>query len=841
LPPRALARLGDYHFYHGPGITCAVLSPDGKRAASASERPEPSGPNDTEEWTVLLWDTATGNRVRSMRGLPSKAHGLTFSPDGTVLAVNCGSDILLFEVESSRLLRRLRPFESSPTIRFSPDGKQIHGHRTEHDGVILSWDVITGEHRRRWNPPGGPSEWVKIGECVIDGTPSPDGKFVAWFLGRMPDSSTRPEGAVPPPPVPKREALVVADAATDKPLYRLSFKSNELYSFTFTADGRRFGTGDDKLTVWDTATGKELAAIEKTSAYKFALSPSHRRAVVLETDSRVRLWDLETQQVTCEILSGLSHINFHTLGNPQTFSADGQAFVLASHSTLRLFDSATGKERAASVHRTAVTPRFSPDGRTLITTCREAKCRWDISSATEPALLSRESRHAWEGSVLVLSHSLDGRIFLGRSGDRLAVQESSTNRVLCEIEGNRGGFFEMISGNSSRVLIWHHSTVNEPEIVRLYDAHTGKRTGEIVPKDWVDYPVFSLDGRYVAWADLRLGVRVYDGLTGELVRTLRSTRELPGDKCSDVRMCFSPEGEYLFVTNYFFSTEHKPIGNGTPAFPTRMFRVSDGKEVVRFDANLAEGHRAASMCAASSPDGRLFAITEGASGTIRLIELVSGKVRASLVGHRDGIRELVFSPDSKVLASGGVDNVVYLWDVFGTRTGKTVPDVGERELAGWWGDLASPDAERAGAAIAELVRAGNFGVHYLRARLSPAEAVDETRLARLLSELDAVSFPAREEASRELARFGERAEPSLRQALKDGATPEAGRRIRDLLDKLDRSVPSPDVLRAVRAIESLERIGTPEAVTCLEAIAKGSPGVRQTRDAKAALARANKP
>jgi hypothetical protein len=36
LPPRALARLGDYRFYHGPEIACAVLSPDGSRVASAA-------------------------------------------------------------------------------------------------------------------------------------------------------------------------------------------------------------------------------------------------------------------------------------------------------------------------------------------------------------------------------------------------------------------------------------------------------------------------------------------------------------------------------------------------------------------------------------------------------------------------------------------------------------------------------------------------------------------------------------------------------------------------------------------------------------------------------------
>src|SRR5262249_5198958 len=39
LPPRAVARLGSQRFYHGPGIQCAVLSPDGRRIASAATYP----------------------------------------------------------------------------------------------------------------------------------------------------------------------------------------------------------------------------------------------------------------------------------------------------------------------------------------------------------------------------------------------------------------------------------------------------------------------------------------------------------------------------------------------------------------------------------------------------------------------------------------------------------------------------------------------------------------------------------------------------------------------------------------------------------------------------------
>jgi WD40 repeat protein len=164
---------------------------------------------------------------------------------------------------------------------------------------------------------------------------------------------------------------------------------------------------------------------------------------------------------------------------------------------------------------------------------------------------------------------------------------------------------------------------------------------------------FSPDGTTVATGGDDKTVRLWDVATGRLTATLAGHAQVVS------RVVFSPDGTTLAsVSNSGVKVEET----------VRLWDVA----AATARPPLVTGHRGGITAVAFSPDGTTLATAGfgsfwGGSKAIRLWDLATGTLTATMTGAGGVAEHLAFSPDGRMLASvgrsGGVGKAVWLWDV----------------------------------------------------------------------------------------------------------------------------------------------------------------------------------
>jgi WD40 repeat protein len=648
LPPGAVARLGTVRFRYA--ATSIAYSPDGKVLAA--------GGADNQ---IRLLDAATGKEVRRLTGHQPRSFNpprdrkgafdllvgsvgkgnvtaVAFSRDGKTLA-SAGWDetVRLWDVGTGKEQRRLMGHRDGmvAAVTFSPDDKYLAS-RGGVDGTVVLWDAATGKELHRFDKLTSVNPWRFNRDSPL--AFAPDGKTLA---------------------AGDRKVIHLWQMPAGKETGRLEGHTS-CVSLAYSPDGKLLASGGvdghdrNSIRIWDVATGKEVRRCKLPKdepPIDLAFNPDASRLVAVVEEDDLRVFDVAS-------------------GNPVqrlkqywpsriAYAPDGKTLVSVRGQTIRLWDTATGKERFRKVvgHQAAVSSVvYSPDGK-LVASGGEDVRLWDAATG-KPV-----RRIATPGATVAFTP--DGKTLAAAGRDRIVrLYDVQTGKETSQLKGHRNHVRAVAYSPDGQTL----ASGDVQATIRLWDVATGKEVHQIDMKSGTEHLslAFSPDARTLAcagaWNDSSFlpkgGINIQGvemtAKQGYLVllwdvATGKEVRRFAGLKDNIKSVAFSPDGRILAAASR----------DGRIA----LWEASTGKEVLYIMAhpNPDDAAFSTSPCVAFSPDGKTL-VSASTDKTIRLWDVATAKELRQFQAPDGGFHAVAFAPDGKALVSGSSDSTVVVWD-----------------------------------------------------------------------------------------------------------------------------------------------------------------------------------
>ncbi len=593
LPPGAVARLGSLRFRCRDSINCVALSPDGKYVAAG-------GGGQFDDFSIQLWDCATGELIRRFAGHQDRYWDLAFSPDGSILVSGGADGTRYWDVNNGTMLNWNKSAHIVTALAISKNGK-ISAAGTS-GGAIHLWNQSGKEYI------GSIASSSHIEYLAF----SPDGR---WLVSTGWDPKSK-------------DNVRFWDVGTRRKVWELPGHELEHFwrnSVAFSGDGSLFamGTEHGEVQIWNTRERKQVRVLTDGAIGKRArvlgFAKKDTEIFSLGFDGKIRIWDLVNGKLREAVKE---HVGWNVALSP-----DADTIAYADIKTVKLWDVRGKKQRIRSEgHHLAIRSiDFAPDGKMLASCADDHSVRiWDMERRTEfQQWTTGKDNHAWQ-----VRFSKDGKTVTTANWNYVELRNAFTGALNAShgVKNSRAisearilpDQKTAVSVDDKRVHVWN---IEQKRVIRSFPA----------PEKSIYRSSIAPDGHYVALTGEK-GIALLDTTSGKPHEIEKADRP--------ETLVFSPDGHNLAWPNRTAIV----VWDVRRMEVARRFKTTDYPRALSFDRT-----------------GRYLAA--GANFRIRIWDLQNGNCAGEFTQVGAPIYSLAFSPTQDLLASAGDDGTVMLWDL----------------------------------------------------------------------------------------------------------------------------------------------------------------------------------
>jgi WD40 repeat protein len=315
-----------------------------------------------------------------------------------------------------------------------------------------------------------------------------------------------------------------------------------------------------------------------------------------------------------------------------------------------------------------------------------------------------------KGVVLAVAFSPDDR-FIASSFSDITIWDATTGKEIRTLKGHDNAVLSLafspdgkriISGSMGNdLIVWDVNSGEELMRLEGHDAPKGIASVDL-----------STDGKQIVSGDYGGTIKIWEASSGKELLTIRTILEdgefirsvafspdgkriVAGQnskrfyewdaKTGEILRSLSMEDQPVLIAEY--SPDNKRIALGCNRGMIKIVDPETGEESILTDGKGWQQSLIQSL--AFSPDGRLL-VSGGYDHVVRVWDTNTGRELTTLTGHSAPINDVVFSSDGQRIASGALEGKARIWDLDLDR--EQVILSGHKD--GTWELAFSPDGRR---------------------------------------------------------------------------------------------------------------------------------------------------